>query len=63
MAMTTTAPGTNAVFADEHDTPIPYMQRTREYYLALGYGAYRWATSPTSRSRRCGHRSAGRESG
>ena len=30
--------------AAEHDVPIPYMQRTREYYLALGYGnAYRWA--------------------
>ena len=27
----------------EHDVPIPYMQRTRDYYLALGYGAYRWA--------------------
>ena len=30
-------------FAPEHDVPIPYMQRTRDYYLALGYGAYRWA--------------------
>jgi D-proline reductase (dithiol) PrdB len=31
-------------FAAEHDAPIPYMQRTREYYLALGYGnPYRWA--------------------
>jgi D-proline reductase (dithiol) PrdB len=29
-------------FAPEHDVPIPYMQRTRDYYLALGYGAYRW---------------------
>src|SRR6476620_1201790 len=29
-----------ADFAD----PIPYMQRTREYYLALGYhNPYRWA--------------------
>ena len=27
-----------------HDAPIPYMQRIREYYLALGYGApYEWA--------------------
>ncbi len=34
---------TNAVCAAEHDVPIPYMQRTRDYYLALGYGAYRWA--------------------
>ena len=31
-------------FAAEHDVPIPYMQRTREYYLALGYAnPYRWA--------------------
>jgi hypothetical protein len=31
------------MFAAEHDAPIPYMQRTREYYLALGYQPYRWA--------------------
>ena len=31
-------------FAPEHDAPIPYMQRIREYYLALGYAApSRWA--------------------
>ena len=31
-------------FAPEHDAPIPYMQRTRDYYLTLGYGnPYRWA--------------------
>ena len=31
-------------FAAEHDVPIPYMQRTRDYYLALGYGnPYQWA--------------------
>ena len=31
-------------FAPEHDAPIPYMQRIRDYYLALGYvTAYRWA--------------------
>jgi len=31
-------------FAPEHDAPIPYMQRIRDYYLALGYGTpYRWA--------------------
>ena len=30
-------------FAAEHDVPIPYMQRTRDYYQALGFGAYRWA--------------------
>jgi hypothetical protein len=30
--------------APEHDSPIPYMQRTRDYYLTLGYGnPYRWA--------------------
>ena len=30
--------------AAEHDAPIPYMQRTRDYYLTLGYGnPYRWA--------------------
>ncbi|HSG90314.1 MAG TPA: glycine/sarcosine/betaine reductase selenoprotein B family protein [Pseudomonadales bacterium] len=27
-----------------HDLPVPYMQRLRDYYLALGYGnPYRWA--------------------
>src|SRR5258707_3020390 len=31
-------------FAPEHDVPIPYLQRIRDYYQALGYGApYRWA--------------------
>ena len=31
-------------FAPEEDAPIPYMQRIRDYYLALGYPApYRWA--------------------
>jgi D-proline reductase (dithiol) PrdB len=30
-------------FAPEHDVPIPYMKRTRDYYLALGFAAYRWA--------------------
>src|SRR3989304_5818846 len=31
-------------FAAAHDTPIPYMLRTRTYYEALGYGApYEWA--------------------
>src|SRR6202046_5578722 len=29
--------------AVDHDVPIPYMQRTRDYYLTLGYGnPYRW---------------------
>ena len=31
-------------FAAEHDAPIPYMRRIRDYYQGLGYGApYRWA--------------------
>jgi hypothetical protein len=31
-------------FAPEYDAPIPYMQRIRDYYQTLGYGApYRWA--------------------
>ena len=31
-------------FAPEHDAPIPYMQRIRDYYVALGYATpYRWA--------------------
>ena len=31
-------------FAPVYDAPIPYMQRVRDYYLALGYGApYEWA--------------------
>jgi D-proline reductase (dithiol) PrdB len=31
-------------FVPEHDAPIPYMQRIRDYYQVLGYGApYRWA--------------------
>jgi hypothetical protein len=31
-------------FAPDHDTPIPYLQRIRDYYQTLGYGApYRWA--------------------
>src|SRR4029453_6285837 len=41
--MTTTAPVTKTVFAAEHDVPIPYMQRTRDYYQALGFSPYRWA--------------------
>ncbi len=36
--------GTAFGFAAAHDTPIPYMHRTRTYYEALGYGApYEWA--------------------
>jgi glycine/betaine/sarcosine/D-proline reductase family selenoprotein B len=31
-------------FAQAHDEPIPYRQRIRDYYVALGYGApYQWA--------------------
>jgi D-proline reductase (dithiol) PrdB len=31
-------------FAAAHDVPIPYLQRVRSYYQALGYGApYEWA--------------------
>ena len=31
-------------FAPDFDSPIPYMQRTREYYRAIGYSTpYRWA--------------------
>ena len=41
--MATIAPETKAGFAAEHDVPLPYMQRTRDYYLALGFPAYRWA--------------------
>ncbi|MEO8311035.1 MAG: reductase [Caldimonas sp.] len=33
-------------FAVEHDAPIRYLQRVRDYYQALGYGApYEWAHS------------------
>ncbi|MFN4088520.1 MAG: glycine/sarcosine/betaine reductase selenoprotein B family protein [Alphaproteobacteria bacterium] len=31
-------------FAPDYDAPIPYMKRTRDYYVTLGYGTpYRWA--------------------
>jgi hypothetical protein len=31
-------------FAEAHDAPIPYLERIRDYYKALGYGApYEWA--------------------
>ena len=40
--MSQTEPGFG--FAPEEDAPIPYMQRIRNYYLALGYATpYRWA--------------------
>src|SRR5690606_34951513 len=49
-------------FAAPHDAPIPYLERIRDYYARLGYGApYRWAhyshvpfhrlTKPLSRAR------------
>jgi glycine/betaine/sarcosine/D-proline reductase family selenoprotein B len=49
-------------FAPDYDAPIPYMQRTRDYYRAIGYTTpYRWAhhveapftplTKPLARSR------------
>jgi len=42
--MTMFAHGAKAELAVEDDGPIPYMQRTRDYYVALGYGnPYRWA--------------------
>ena len=54
--------GLETGFASAHDAPIPYLQRTRAYYQALGYGApYEWAhysdvpfrplENPLSRSR------------
>jgi hypothetical protein len=31
-------------FAEPHDAPVPYLERIRDYYAALGYGApYEWA--------------------
>jgi hypothetical protein len=30
-------------FAADYDAPIPYMQRTRDYYQLLGFSPYRWA--------------------
>jgi hypothetical protein len=31
-------------FAPDYDSPVPYMQRTRQYYKAIGYTTpYRWA--------------------
>ncbi|MBV9532417.1 MAG: glycine reductase [Bradyrhizobium sp.] len=37
-------PGDQLGFAQDYDIPIPYMQRTRDYYAAIGYATpYRWA--------------------
>jgi glycine/sarcosine/betaine reductase selenoprotein B len=42
--MSTTTAGVTARFAPDDDVPIPYMERTRAYYRALGYAnPYRWA--------------------
>ena len=31
-------------FAPDYDAAVPYMQRTRDYYAAIGYTTpYRWA--------------------
>jgi hypothetical protein len=30
-------------FSPPHDAPVPYMQRTRTLYEAIGYAPYRWA--------------------
>lgn len=36
--------GNASGFAPAHDQPVPYLQRVRSYYQALGYGApYEWA--------------------
>jgi D-proline reductase (dithiol) PrdB len=41
---TTTTTTAESVCAADEDVPIGYMQRTRDYYLALGYdNPYRWA--------------------
>jgi hypothetical protein len=37
----TGAPPTEATTSD--DAAVPYIERTRDYYAALGYPAYRWA--------------------
>ena len=32
-------------FSPDHDEPIPYRKRIRDYYVTLGYGTpYRWAS-------------------
>src|SRR5512132_2059667 len=41
--MSTIAPAAPSVAAAEHDVPIPYIQRTRDYYQLLGFAPYRWA--------------------
>lgn len=41
--MSTIAPAIGSVSAEEHDVPIPYIQRTRAYYELLGFAPYRWS--------------------
>ena len=42
--MTTGERSSELGFAEPHDVPIAYLQRIRDYYVALGYGApYEWA--------------------
>jgi hypothetical protein len=42
--MSATSPEAGALLAAADDVPIPYMRRTHDYYLALGYdNPYRWA--------------------
>ena len=41
--MTTIAPVAPSVSAEEHDVPIAYIQRTRDYYKLLGFAPYRWS--------------------
>ena len=58
----TNSPAAPEDTVQEFDVPVPYMQRTRDYYLAIGYDTpYRWAhnvvapfqplTKPLARSR------------
>jgi len=41
--MSIAAPAAPPQVAEEHDVPIPYIQRTRDYYKLLGFAPYRWA--------------------
>jgi D-proline reductase (dithiol) PrdB len=41
--MSLAAPAAPPRAAEEHDVPIPYIARTRDYYQRLGFAPYRWA--------------------
>ena len=41
--MSGAAPGARIEFAPDDDVPIRYIERTRDYYQALGFSPYRWA--------------------